>query len=123
MFQRQELRVEKWKQFYSSSKKKTSHFQPKGENGHDYLEDERQAELPHGCVDAGAGRPVGVVAEGPAAVHLAAVLAQLRRLQRAAVGEQFFDQLAGVLPRVWVGEGHHGGDGGHQDHLQNWVLA
>lgn len=99
------------------------HLESEGEDGHDDLEDERQAELPHGGVDAGPRRPVGVVSEGLTAVHLAAVLAQLRGLERAAVGEQLLDQLAGVLPRVRVGERHHGGDGGHQDDLQHRVLA
>ena len=106
-------------------RKKTSgyHLQSKGEYGHDDFEDERQAELPHGGVDAGPRRPVGVVAESLAAVHLAAVLAELRGLQRAAVCEQLLYQLAGVLACVRVWESNHGCDGRHQDHLQHRVLA
>ena len=99
------------------------HLESKCEYGHDYLKDECQAELPHGGVDAGPRRPVGVVGEGLAAVHLAAVLAELRGLQRAAVGEQLLYQLAGVLTRVRIWESNYSCDGRHQDHLQNRVLA
>lgn len=90
------------------------HLESKGEYGHDDLEDESQAQLPHSGVDARSG----IVSR-----HLAAVLAQLGRLQGAAVGEQLLYQLTGVLPRVRVWERHHGSDGRHQDHLQHRVLA
>ena len=100
-----------------------AHLESEGEDGDDDLEDERQAELPHGGVDPGRGGPAGGLVEGLAAVHLAAVLAQLRGRQRAAVREQLLDEHAGVLPRVRVGEGHHRRDGRHQDHLQHRVLA
>lgn len=99
-----------------------THLKTKCKYSHDDFEDECQAELPHGRVDAGPCRAVGVISEGLAAVHLTAILAELRRLQRTTVGEQLFYQLAGVLTRVRVGEGHHGCDGSHQDHLQHRVL-
>ncbi len=54
-----------------------AHLESKSEYGHEDFKDERQAELPHGGVDAGPCRPVGVVIEGLTAVHLAAVLAEL----------------------------------------------
>lgn len=91
-----------------------NHFESKGEYGHDDLEDESQAELPHGGVDAGSS----IVSR-----HLASVLAELGSLERAAVSEQFLYQLTGVLPRVRVWESNHSSDGRHQDHLQYRVLA
>ncbi len=100
-----------------------SDLEPEGEDGHDDLEDERQAELPHGRVDAGGGGGVRSLGIRSTAVHLAAVLAELRRLQRPAVREQLFDQLAGVLPRVRVRERHDGRDSSDRDHLQHRVPA
>ncbi len=99
-----------------------SDLEAEGEDGHDDFEDKRQAELPHGRVDAGGGgvRSLGIRLT---AVHLAAVLAELRRLQRPAVREQLFDQLAGVLPRVRVRERHDGRDSSDRDHLQHRVLT
>lgn len=49
----------------------TDHLESKGEYGHDDLEDESQAQLPHSGVDAGSG----IVSR-----HLAAVLAELGSL-------------------------------------------
>lgn len=99
-----------------------SDLESEGEDGHDDFEDERQAELPHGRVDARGGGSVRSRGIRLTAVHLAAVLAELRRLQRPAVREQLFDQLAGVLPCVRVREGHDGCDGCDRDHLQHRIL-
>lgn len=86
---------------FNSSK---DHLESKGEYSHNDLEDECQAELPHGGVDAWPHLT---------AIHLAAVLAELGSLQWAAVGEELLYQLAGVLPRVWIRESDNSCDGRH----------
>lgn len=95
----------------------------KGEDGDDYLEDQGEGQLPQGVVDAGPRRSVGDVVHRSAHVGVVDVVAQLRRLQRAAVVEELRDELAGAASRVRVGEGQHGRDARHGDHLQHWVFA
>ncbi len=100
-----------------------SHLHAECEDGNDDLEDERQRELPEGVVDAGPGGSVRDVVHGPGRVGVVDVVAELRGLERAAVVEQLWDQLAGAAPRVGIGEGQHGRDPRHHDHLQHRVLA
>ena len=102
---------------------KAFYLHAEGEDGDDYLEDQRQRQLPEGAVDPGAGGPVGDVVDGPRHVGVVDVVAQLRGLQRAAVVEQLRDELAGAAPRVGVGERHQGRDARYGDHLQHGVLA
>lgn len=79
--------------------------------------------MPQGVVDAGPRWTVRDVVHRPTHVGVVDVVTQLRRLQRTAVVEELRDELAGATPRVRVGEGQHGRDARHGDHLQHRVLA
>lgn len=94
-----------------------------GEDGDDYLEDKGEGQLPQGVVDARPRWPVGDVVHRPTHVGVVDVVAQLRGLQCAAVVEELRDELAGAASRVRVGEGQHGRNACHCNHLQHRVLA
>lgn len=94
-----------------------------GKDSDDHLEDQGEGQLPQGVVDARPRWPVRDVVHRPTHVGVVDVVAQLRRLQRATVVEELRDELAGAAPGVRVGEGQHGRDARHGDHLQHRVLA
>lgn len=93
-----------------------------GEDGDDDLEDEGEGELPQGVVDAGPRRAVWDVVHRPAHVGVVDVIAELRRLERAAVVEELGDELAGAAARVRVGVRQQGRDARHGDDLHDRVL-
>ena len=93
-----------------------------GEDGDDDLEDESEGELPQGVVDSGPRRSVGDVVHRPTHVGIVDIIAELRRLQSAAVVEELGDELAGAAAGVRVGIRQHGGDARHSDDLQDRVL-
>lgn len=99
-----------------------THLDTKSEHSHYDLKYESQAQLPYGGVHPQARRAVRDVVKDPAGVHVVPVVTQGGGLQRPAVREQLFDQLAGVEPCVRVGEGDHRSDGRHHDDLQDRVL-
>lgn len=54
---------------------------------------------------------------------LAHVVAQLGRVEQAAVVEELRDELGAAHARVLVGEGQHGGGQGDGDHFEDGVAA
>lgn len=99
-----------------------TYLDTKSEHSHYDLKYESQAQLPYGRIHPQARRAVRDVVNDLAGIHVVPVVTQGGRLQRPAVREQLFDQLAGVEPCVRVGEGDHRGDGCHHDDLEDRVL-
>lgn len=94
----------------------------KGKYGNDDFEDQRQGQLPHGCVYPEPSWPVRNVIHRPGHVGVVDIVTELGGLKGPTVIEQLRNELARALACVGVGVGDDGCDGSHHNDLQHRVL-